>query len=540
MEGIFSEGISSGSSLPINSYTNNPVRWYKGNYGVAPANIGTQEGYNLLKAENGKTIKVGDKIYRIIIEESEPPIADYGVYQIPPESALGYEMRAQFFYENGIDDIPSNALQNYYVHIPFTNRQLSIRFANVETLTVSYDFSYSQTITRDSPYEIIAAPFNDVIFESIPSEDGNFRHSGDIAMQWFQALINKYNGANYAYDLQLLPYCPVDTTDLSTKSVIFCTDDDPDAGAEGRLALAIQLETSNFSDRFHISRFPWNDDLKLSNELDLYRLVSPNGVGEYEWSPAKNGKAIGSLPYFEVDCTLIPFQPYIKISPDFAGLYGKDFNDYRGLICAGDFSLPIVNSEWETYKLNNKYYQNIFDRNIEHQEFNNKYALISDAVGAATGAMSGAVAGGMAGGAVGAIAGGALSAAGGVADVVINQKLRKENIAYQKDQFGFELGTIKARAQSLTRTTSFNVNNKYFPYVEYYTCTEQEKQALQSKMKYDGMTIGVIGTIPEYLNPTNELTYIQGSIIEIDISADASIVERLDQILQGGIRINNG
>lgn len=506
----------------------------------------TSGGYNTLLAENGKTIKVGDTVYRIQVNQGTPPQAQYGVYKINPDSNLGQEMRELFYAQNGLDDIPSRAVINLFVHIPLTYPILSLQFLPVgsssESNPISYDFEYTQAITRDASYEIIAAPYKDVVFSNVPGITGNFSHSGDIALQWFQNIINKYNGANFAYDLQLVPYCPVDSADLTTQKVVFCK------RGSANLALGIQLQTSNFSQQIRASRFPIRPEVKLSNELDLYRLVSPNGVGEFEWSPAKNGTSTTQNPIFEVDCTLIPFHPYIKVNPYFRSLYGKDYNDYRGLICGGDFSLPILNSEWETYQLNNKYYQAIFDRNIEHQEFNNKYALRGDIIGAvtgtATGAAQGAAAGGIAGGsagvAAGAVVGGAASAAGGIADVIINQKLRRENIQYQKDQFGFELGTIKARSESLTRTTSFNRNNKYFPYIEYYTCTEEERQALLNKIQYNGMTIGVIGTIPDYLNPEGELTYIQGTIIDIDIPSDANVADRLNQVLQGGIRIQNG
>lgn len=545
MAGLFSNGFYIPHGLPINSYTASPVQWYYGQP-IAPAYLGTSSGHETLMEENGKTIKIGDQIYRIEIIQENPPLSSEGVYKISPNSDLGQEMRGDFFYYNDLYDIPSNAIQNYYVHIPLTFPKLRVHFVEVgsgiESNPISYNFGYKKSITQDASYEIIAAPYNSITFTTIPGQTGSFTHNGDIALQWFQAIVNKYNGAKFAYDLQLLPYCPVDTLDLSAQNVIFAERGD------AKLALAIQLDRSNFSAQFKIQRFPWNEDLKLSNELDLYRLVSPNGVGEYEWTPVKNGTPIGTLPLFEVDCTLIPFNPYIKINPYFGGLYGQDYNDYRGLRCGGDFSLPIVNNEWETYQLNNKYYQNIFDRTIEHQEFNNKYARISDTVNAVTGTLQGASQGGMAGGLVGGllgagigtILGGAASAAGGVADIQINEKLRTESLDYQKDKFGFELGTIKARAQSLTRTTSFNKNNKYFPYIEYYTCTEQEKKALKNKMKYNGMTIGVIGTIPEYLNTADDFTFVQGTIIEIDISSNAAIVERLNQILQGGIRIKNG
>lgn len=547
----FKKGISlNEASIPINSYTNHPILWTQsgGIVVVGPKDIGTPEGYAALIGENGKKIKIGDEIYRIDVRQATGNQTE-GAYEISPNSALGKAMRASFFYYNGLSNIPTNVTQRYFAFLSISYPSLSIRFIKIGApallQAITYDIEYTQSITKDAAYEIIAAPYNTLTFNNVPGEPQPFRHNGDIALQWFQAIINKYKGANFAYDLQLVPYCPIDTDDLSTQSVVFCKR----IGESGaNLALAIQLETSSFSYFLALSRFPWNENVKLSNELDIYRLVSPNGVGEYEWSPTKNGDAIGSLPAFEVDCTLIPFQPYIKINPFFGGLYGRDFNDYRGLICGGDFSFPIVTNEWETYKLNNKYYQDIFDRGIKHQEFNNKFALISDTIGAGVraiqGASQGALAGGMVGGLPGALVGGIggalTSAAGGVFDVFINKALREENISYQKDLFGMELGTIKARSESLSRTTSFNRNNKYFPYIEYYTCTEAETTALKNKMQYNGMTIGAIGKIEDYLNNDIGITFVQGMIIEIDIIADAAIVDRLNQILQGGIRIQHG
>ena len=77
---------------------------------------------------------------------------------------------------------------------------------------------------------------------------------------------------------------------------------------------------------------------KLSNELDLYRLCSPNYNGQFEFSVAKNN----GVSLFNVDMTLRPFNPYIHVNPAFDSLYGRDFDDARGLICNGDFSLPLI------------------------------------------------------------------------------------------------------------------------------------------------------------------------------------------------------
>ena len=105
--------------------------------------------------------------------------------------------------------------------------------------------------------------------------------------------------------------------------------------------------------------------MKVDSNCDLYRLVSGNYQGSFEFNLAKNG---GSVSFFTAYCTYKPYTPFIKVCPAFNFLYGADFNDNIGLICAGDYSLPRVSSAWQSYQLNNKNYQNIFNRDIQHLE----------------------------------------------------------------------------------------------------------------------------------------------------------------------------
>lgn len=509
------------TGLPVNSYSG----------------IGTQEGANILNSESGKTIKVGNKLYRIGVNTaSQSKFFNYA--EVEPMSQLGLSMIATCYGKTGITvggkTVPPMKVEwgdvSPYVTMTFTEIQLA------QKNTIKYDIQYKGSVTTDSAYEIIAAPYYDIVFV-----DGGvvFNHIGNIALQWFQDIINRYNGAGWAYDLQLVPYMSIDQTNITNFNKVYCTQGNPPNDIN--LAVAFKIPSASFNKTYPIT-LPNTGvtSKKIANETQLYRLVSPNGVGEYEFSPVKNN----GFTQFEVDCTLIPFNPYIKVNPVFGGLYGGDFNDFRGLICSGDFSLPILNNQWSTYELNNKYYQQIFNRQIASQEFNNKYALIGDIVGAATGTISGAaggatvgmMAGGPAGAIAGGITGGLASAAGGIADVFINQEIRNENISMQKDIYGMELGTIKARADSLTRGTAYNINNKYFPYVEYYTCTDTELQALENKIYYTGMTIGVIGVLQDYLNTTQDYSYIQAKVIEINIADDAHMVSVINRELQGGMR----
>jgi len=102
-------------------------------------------------------------------------------------------------------------------------------------------------------------------------------------------------------------------------------------------------------------------NLKLSNETEFIRLCSPNYNGLFEMSLAKNE----GINYVNVDYTYKPQSPYIRLQPDFKGLYGSDrFRDVRGLICGGNFSVGYIQDAWINYEIQNKNYNQIFNREI--------------------------------------------------------------------------------------------------------------------------------------------------------------------------------
>lgn len=267
------------------------------------------------------------------------------------------------------------------------------------------------------------------------------------------------------------------------------------------------------------------ENLKISNECDMFRLCSPNYNGQFEFSLAKNG----NIEYFNIDCSYRPFNPYIHLNPNFNKLYGRDFNDARGLVCGGDFSLTQITSAWADYELNNKNYQKIFDRNIQNLEITQNVErqqqiveTIASAFGAgiSTGTTIGSISSGPFGAAVG-LGTGAVSLTAGMVDYQLSEKLRNEAIDYRVDQFGYQLGNIKALPYGLSKISSLNENNKIFPFIEYYTCTDKEKEALKNKIAYNGASIGRIGTIREYMyqslfeNKTG-FWYIKGKIIRLN------------------------
>ena len=288
-----------------------------------------------------------------------------------------------------------------------------------------------------------------------------------------------------------------------------------------------------FKFQFSMERTVTDEDMKVANECDMYRLCSPNYNGQFEFNIAKNG----NISYFNVDCTYKPFNPYIHINPNFSKLYGKDFNDARGLVCSGDFSLPQISSAWANYEANNKNYENVFNRQIQNMEVRNDISRIQELFSSGASALTtGIGVGTMTGNVAGGIAGGLFSAIGGIADYTLSERLRAEQMDYTKDMYGYSLDNIKAIPYSLSKVGAFNNNNKLFPFIEYYTCSNEEKEALRNKIKYNGMTVMRIGTLNEFLK--NDLTYIKGRLIRLEgLNEDYHYLNDLNNELYMGVFI---
>ena len=185
----------------------------------------------------------------------------------------------------------------------------------------------------------------------------------------------------------------------------------------------------------------------------------------------------------------------------------------------------------------------MFNREIQNMQVTHKYQMIQGGIQSIAGVAQGAVSGAALGGVGGAIAGGVASLAGGIADQVMNQKLYNEALDYKQDLYGMQLGNIKALPYTLTKTTAFTYNNKIFPILEYYTCTEQEKQAAANKIAYNGMTVGRIGTINDYKNNNwsygdiNSKGYIKGKLIRLETIEDTNYLNEIASEIYKGVFI---
>lgn len=281
--------------------------------------------------------------------------------------------------------------------------------------------------------------------------------------------------------------------------------------------------------------FADSDSKKTSNQCNFCRLVSPNYNGQFEFKPAK----IGRIIKLDIDYMYMPYTPYIKVSPNFGGLYGthnfNGRNDATGLICNGSFSIPQYDDKWADYCIQNKNYQNVFDREVKNMEVTNLLTNVDKMVKFGAG-LTGSVASGNPLKAATT----AVSGISGIATTMIGQA---EALDFKKDLFAMNLENIQALPYSLSNVGVFNNNNKIFPFIEFYTCTVEEKEAFENKIKYNGMTVGRIGKLSDYLpiEPSytyvvpNEYNYIKGKLIRFDgITEDNHFIQYLADEMDKG------
>lgn len=158
-------------------------------------------------------------------------------------------------------------------------------------------------------------------------------------------------------------------------------------------------------------------------------------------------------------------------------------------------------------------------------------------VGTIGGAVAGAQVGGIYGAAAGAIIGGAASAAGGMMDYANLIKRQEENKKYATDMYSYNLQNIQAIPTSLTKSTALTYNVRFWPFVEYYTCTDTEKQVIRDKITYDGMTVMAIGYIRDYvgINANISKRYVKGQMIRLEnFIEDSHVADAIyDEINKG-------
>ena len=480
--------------------------------------VGTLAQYQAVLAANGQIFydSVNQKYYRLTVTEASTrtlrdnlpndELPDLRTRLLAIARELAGELQDGEYNENG-----------YFAAIA----TLSKLTVGAEEVFVDGQIKTTMSATRrhlvDAPYDMFCLKFNEQ----------------NLALA--QRIVSAPPGAGQVkkiYDLQILPYCPrrdvIPTVDLANLTdtvdyqTIYLTQD----GTDTAIDVLYWCIRSSASFVFDVppSGSDWDPlrgvglrtanaamNLKLSDECELFRLSAPNYSASFDFSLARNG---GSVSGFRVDFTYRPVMPYIHVAPIFNGLYGTFNNDARGLICGGDFSVDMISDPWTEYMSNNKNYENIFNTSIKRMDAIREYDRGALALSGTLTTAAAAVAGAAKGGVAGAIVGAGVGLTRSIGQAVVSEgKFQAERKA-AIETFNYELGNVKAAPNTLTKVSAYNVNNKYFPLVELYTCTLGEEEALINYFTLYNFKIGAMATIGEVLDAgrTKEWEYVKGRI----------------------------
>jgi pimeloyl-CoA synthetase len=139
-------------------------------------------------------------------------------------------------------------------------------------------------------------------------------------------------------------------------------------------------------------------------------------------------------------------------------------------------------------------------------------------------------------GALGGATGGANAGIGGIINYQGVTEKYQEARDNAIDMHNFQLDNIKALPSSLSKVDSFNNNNKIFPILEEYSCTDEEKEIFKDKIKYEGMTINAIGKLVSYIKQNDELTFVKGKIIRLeDLAEDSHLLYTIYEEIAKGV-----
>lgn len=447
------------------------------------------------------------------------------------------------------------------------NMDTNWAFAEIETRSVTLSLTEvpyatgidhipiptSRNKTDSSAYDIIAFPAHEV-YLGITSDKTN-RVKANALAGYFASLPQ-----NVVYDIQLLPFSPINDkymvtmqngigrvrTDLMTPSVDLNQNTETSTGyldvfyiREAQCYHRLRCELREGASPYFITRK--KGGYKRVALCDMWRLNSPNMASTFEFNAAE----MDGWGSFYAEMEFKPATPYVQVYMDFNRLYGTRFQDMRGLICSGEFSLSRTSSEWNEYVLRNKNYQLQFNREIDNlsltQSVERKQQIANAVIGGLSSTVQAGVSAGMATGnpivgvAAGAVMAGA-NVAGAALDVKWSEQLRQEAQNFKKDMFNLSMENIRAVPATLTNVSPRNPRNNGFVTLEYYTCSEEEVDTLLDYIRWYGMSVEAVGHVQDWIEYGVE-TFVTASILRYDGREDSHYVNALNEELERGFYI---
>lgn len=564
------------------------------------------ESYNALVGLDGQVVAdTSGKLYTVSVTSYPSPTGSYTVFGTA-EFSKALADNFNWGIEYGDNPLYFD-LQGQAYTITFTLvTEWGSYYYRIPTAWIN-----NRVSTVDCLYDIMAFPIECHVITNllgdsgsiIETKEGNLDTSYTDTMNFVQALKTAMGDA--IYDIQWLPYGPFDAdttsgtfyynlknkqgysntraTFINTTETTTKTSGDISSSHTGSQTNIVDTEATQVSttcaayegviqsnvawinlssNNYHktVSKKIFTNSTnyltnRIRNETTFLRLCGPNWNSTFEFRDVYNNGFNGYI----IDMTLKPYNPFVRVQPLFDGLYGSNYNDPRGLILKGDFSIEQTTEAYRNYQLNNRNYDLIFNRNMQSLDLKNSVALRSDAInmgmdamsiitGSISGASSGAVSGAMTGTAIGAgagaIAGAVTGVVGGVADLVVNNQLRDMNKSLRLDQrdaalkqYQYQLGNIVALPDTLTRSSSFDAMYRVYPVLEVYTCSDEEKAQLNLAVQWNGIEINQISTLKEQIEYQSGELFISAELIRYYGDINDQIYAAINERLASGIYI---
>ena len=434
----------------------------------------------------------------------------------------------------------------------YTYETLELELVGSSEASRSVTIPINMCQTANTSYDIITIPCGKFVYYK-GGTVATMVDSTAIAQE-LAAQLGKQD-SSLVYDVQLMPYPPQGSYTLTsstfrftdwvnTDEAIYNVNVDDSSGNLKCFISAVQtadnilhIDTGLFGETV-----PQSDpvEFKVARETTLYRLCSPTYDSLYDFNPYDNNGLYEMRAYM----TLKPYNPYLLIQPVFneSGLYGGSYEDNRGLICS-NFSMTRTADRFLQYELNNANYKQIFSRNIQSLNKQQKWAQTEAGFGIAAGAMSGMATGAMGGskfGTGGAIAGGlagmGVGLAGGIVDLNLTNERFDEQRSMQRDMHYLNIGNIQALPDALTKVGAFTIRTAKQPFLEVYRATAEEQEALRKYITEQGMLYGDIDVMQTVIDNTPTGGYVAGYAIYMDADFDAHEFTELNRELQMGVR----
>ena len=403
---------------------------------------------------------------------------------------------------------------------------INVKLTAVADSVATFTIDKTRRSSVDTPYDIIAMPYvkdgGDFTF-TIDGVQKTCHTSYDLSLA---TNLTSAWGTSVVYDVQLVPYAPV--VDMFNEGTLKL-----EGNGSGVIYQwngdTLVLYLSSASTTFNIDYTIKCTGDKKDYICDKYKLVSPNYSNEYELPVFENGGIDG----FNVDVTLFPYSPWIKLNPIYKMFNGNDLDDVRGLVLGGSYSITQTSSAWTEYVYNNSNYSQIFESQMAYQEYMQKNQMISGLVGGLSNALTtGAMTSALALNPIAGVAAGLASAGAGIFDLFKQNEMNQKANEYTRTQHELQLGNIKSKPNIISKITSININNKLVPQVVYYSCTSGEKSAVNDYLHLYGMSINKIDKISAYMNDDY---YVSADIIDApDIKGDANYKNQIKQEVKQG------